>query len=333
MHTNFDASCDPGRIEAAALAADDRQVSFPHRRYARLWLASDFAAAVTRSERSAAAGLSAEISAAYSQSAGRDDVESPESVSKEDRLPSDGILVHSEYTLYGHFFHLRALLRNVDKVRFFLDQDSGMRAACLGAFADRVKSRRCDAFYIRIAKELTIDEKRHRLRDAEKEFMAQADLHQTLRAEEIKLLLLKARIAGAQAAGQWNDRWVQHPLPSMSEPEKSMCYLTDYGDYDPDHLAWLYNKASLHAVDSWFNRLRRRSSMLERSVASQGNRGRVWNGYLACRPGQLQKLMTIYRACHNYIWLADGQNQMPAMRLGLAKAPLDYKDIIYFSDG
>lgn len=124
------------------------------------------------------------------------------------------------------------------------------------------------------------------------------------------------------------------PRPTMSEPEKAMCFLTDMGDYDGDHLAWLYNKASLHAVDSWFNCLRRRSSMLERPVSSAGNRGRVWSGYSAYRPEQIGKLMTIFRACHNYLWVGEGkdarQRGTPAMRLGLAKAPLDYSDIIYF---
>ncbi|AQV99444.1 Insertion element protein (plasmid) [Cupriavidus necator] len=66
----------------------------------------------------------------------------------------------------------------------------------------------------------------------------------------------------------------------MAEPEKASCLLTDFGDYDPDHLAWLHNKASLHAVDSWFNRIRRRSAMLERPIASSANCGRVWNGIL-----------------------------------------------------
>ncbi len=85
------------------------------------------------------------------------------------------------------------------------------------------------------------------------------------------------------------------------EPEKAICYLTDQCDYDDDHLAWLLNKASLHAVDSWFNRLRRRSSMLERPIPSSANRGRVWNGYSTYRPEQISKLLTIYTACHNYV--------------------------------
>lgn len=58
--------------------------------------------------------------------------------------------------------------------------------------------------------------------------------------------------------GPWKDRWLVHPFPNMSEPEKAVCYLTDYGDYDEDHQEWLYNKASLHAIDSFFMQVRRR---------------------------------------------------------------------------
>lgn len=90
---------------------------------------------------------------------------------------------------------------------------------------------------------------------------------------------------------------------------------------------------SLHAVDSFFNRLRRRSTMLERPVTSSANRGRVWNAYSVYRPGQLNKIQTILRACHNYVWVGEGKNApkgTPATRIGLAKAPLDLNDIIYF---
>ena len=43
--------------------------------------------------------------------------------------------------------------------------------------------------------------------------------------------------------------------------EKAMCYLTDIQEYDEEHLAWLYNKASLHAIDR-FMQFRRRLSLL-----------------------------------------------------------------------
>ena len=51
-------------------------------------------------------------------------------------------------------------LPGVEKLRFFLDQDSGMRAAFLSAFQPEIAARRADAFYVRIQRELTINQKR-----------------------------------------------------------------------------------------------------------------------------------------------------------------------------
>jgi hypothetical protein len=130
--------------------------------------------------------------------------------------------------------------------------------------------------------------------------------------------------------GKWKDRWLFHPLPSMSEPEKALCYLTDFGDYDDDHLARLYNKGSLHAVDSFFNRVRRRISLLERSVGSKGNAGRQWDGYAPYNPVQVQKLLTIFRTVHNYVLTSPKDGLTPAMRLGLAKGAKSLDDILYF---
>jgi hypothetical protein len=332
MHPNFDPECDPVLIEKEAVALGDLGLPAPHRRFARLWLQSDYASSVIASLKRAGAGsLACEIAATYTRAHERADVESPETFTLVDALPTKGMQVHAEYTLYGHFLHLKHLFAGVEKIRFFVDQDSGMRAACLGVFADRVKARSADAFYVRIAKELTVDEKRRRVREAETAFALLASRFPGRSEQEIKLALLKERISEAQSIGHWKDRWVFHPLPSMSEPEKAMCLLTDLDDYDADHLAWLFNKASLHAVDTWFNRIRRRSSLLERPISSSSNRYRVWNGYSAYRPEQVGKMLTILRACHNYVWASPETKQTPAMRLGLAKSPLDYKNLIYFS--
>ena len=65
-----------------------------------------------------------------------------------------------------------------------------------------------------------------------------------------KQLVQKEALADMAVVGHWKDRWLTHPFPSMSEPEKAICYLIDYHDYGDDHLAWLYNKASLRAIDA-----------------------------------------------------------------------------------
>ena len=335
MNTNFDPEMDPSKVEHAALLAGDQLVGLPHRRFARLWLQSDYDAAIlSKRKRSSKGGLRSAIETTYLNALDRVDSELGNSPTTEDKLPRKGMLVHSEYTLYGHFQLLRQFLGGTERVRFFLDQESGIRGACLSTFADRILENRCDAFYVRINKDLTVDEKRHRLNDAKAEFDREALAFPDLSRNEVKLVLLKRRIANAKELGPWKDRWVSHPLPMISEPEKKLCYLTDLGQYDEDHLAWLYNKASLHAVDSFFNRLPRRFAMLERPVSPTSNRGRVWYGYSAYRPEQIAKLLTIARACHNYIWVGDKKKNeepvTPAMKLGLARAPLDLADILYF---
>lgn len=352
MVPNYDPEPDPERIEALHAALGDEGIPACHRRHARLWLRSDFDAAVAASRKFQGNGtMDSEIEAAYATAKAREDVEAPEHVVLEDMLPGKGMLVHSEYTLYGFFMALRRMFAGADKVRFFLDQDSGMRAACLSAFRDRISDGRCDAFYVRIAKDMIIDDKRKLIRDAKRELALVAAAHPTLDESGVKLLVLKDRIAKAREIGPWRDRWVSMPLPSLSEPEKAVCHLTDIGGYDEDHLAWLYNKASLHAVDSFFNRLRRRSSLLERPVRSSANRGRVYSYYSPFKPEQIAKIQTIIRACHNYVWTIQPKKggkksaspddeptvektkrppETPATRLGLAKAPLDLNDIIYF---
>ena len=76
--------------------------------------------------------------------------------------------------------------------------------------------------------------------------------------------------------------------------------------------------------------MRRRLSFLERPIHSKTNKGRIWYGYSPYDPGNVIKVLDIMRTVHNYI-LTGKDSKTPAERLGLAQAPLDYEDIIYFS--
>ena len=73
----------------------------------------------------------------------REDIESPDTPSPVEQLPGYDMQTHGEYTMYGHFFFLKRLLASVQKWRFFLDQDPGLRAACLAAFHDQIRYGRC----------------------------------------------------------------------------------------------------------------------------------------------------------------------------------------------
>ena len=237
--------------------------------------------------------------------------------------------VHAEYTVYGHCFLLRDLSKGAEKIRLFLDQDSGMRAAALGAFAERVVDRTADAFYVRINKDMTVDERKHALKISRGRFHALEKKHPELDSQALKLFAIKEALADMSIIGRWKDRWLMHPFPSMSEPEKAVCYLTKYDDYDEDHLAWLYNKASLRAIDAFFMQVRRRLSLLERPIATASNKRRVWHGYSAYNPSSIVKLLEIFRVFYNYV-LVGRDKQTPAMRLGLAKGRVSLEDIVYF---
>jgi len=331
MHLNYDMNIDATHVEEDASKSENQDKHRAYRKYARLWLQADYDANVqqSRTKRGLASDLSGDIVTAYDEAITRDDVEESEQLTTTDKLPSKGMQIHSDYTMYGHFFFLHKLFGDVKKVRFFLDQDSGIRAACLSAFQKEVSNRTCDAFYVRLNKGLTVDDKRKALRESRKAFKTVQAQYLKLKENEVKLIMIKERVASMQELGHWKDKWLLHPFPNMSEPEKAICYLTDYGDYDEDHQAWLYNKASMHGIDCFFMQVRRRLSLLERPIASASSTGRTWHGYSAYNPAVIVKLLEIFRVYYNYC-LTGKDKQTPAMRIGLAKGVVPLEDIIYF---
>jgi len=212
-----------------------------------------------------------------------------------------------------------------------MDQDSGIRAACFAAFKDRIIKRTADSFYVSINKDMTVDEKRRAVAGAKRSIEKLMKDEGIENKQDAILTLLKRRISEAKVLGKWKDRWVFHPLATMSEPEKAMCHLTDLGGCDENHLAWLYNKVSLHGVDSYFNQVRRRISILERGIHTSSNAGRVWSGYAPYNPVMVQKMLDILRVVHNYILKSGVTGKTPAMRLGLANSFVTYEDILYFA--
>jgi len=332
MHLNYDATLDSSEIEKDAVAIGDYQAKPPFRRYARCWLKEDYMAAIRNAasrKKKSKHDLQSEIEASYVETVQRDDVEVSETQDNAKRLPSKGMQIHAVYSLYGHFFYLKQLFGGVEKLRFFLDQDSGMRAACLSAFQPEIAVRRADAFFVRIAKEMTVVEKRAAIALSRSAFEHARQANAGLSDAELETQLIKERIEHMSVHGKWQDKWMSHPFPNMSEPEKAVCYLTDYQDYDEDHLARLYNKASLHGIDCFFMQVRRRLSILERPVGSASNTGRTWYGYSAYNPETIVKMLGIFRVFYNYC-NAGQDKKTPAMRLGLAKGKVALEDIIYF---
>lgn len=352
VHPNFDVSVNRIDAQNEANFIGDEKFDPAFRKFARIWLNADYekslVRASTRKKLKPTTSLEDTISDKYADVSQKEDTEESD-LTGLDKLPEYGVQVKSEYTMFAHFLAIKELFGYVGKYRFFLDQDSGIRGAFMNAFKDEVKAKTADAFYVAIEKDLTVDEKR-KLKNTSNRLIADyLKAFPNLTREEAELALLKVEIKNVQPIGQWNDKWVKHPLPNMAEANKSMCWLTEDQTMSLDHKAWLYNKASLHGVDSFFQKVRRRVSMLERPIHSASSTGRVWNGYGAYNPAMVGKLLDIFRIVHNYIDTKDEsyetgffnkKNGKPekkvktttaAMRIGLTAKPYTYEEVLCFN--
>ena len=342
LHVNYDDTLSKDAVALAAIECADHEKQPPFRRFARLWLPAEYELGVKLAKGNTPStkdmsSIDDWIEAVYADAAARGDVEQSDHPRSEWKPPGLGLLVHAEYTLYAHFLYLKSLLAGVGKIRFFLDQESGIRAACLSAFADEVLAKDCDAFYVSISKGVTKEKALALVGESQRklnEYVAQYG-YECLKLQDQRRQYLKDKMHTLWSQkGKWGDRWLEYPFPNMAEPEKRVCYLTnlkaDWFDYDDEHLANLLLKATLHPIDRFFMQTRRKTSMLERPITSSSVQGRRWYGYSAYDPAMAAKMLEIYRVYYNFVKVGDDR-KTPAMRLGLAKGPCTVEDIIYYS--
>jgi hypothetical protein len=349
MTPNFDATLDPDKVEAEADAAGDNAEDPPFRRHARLWLRSDYAASVERAKAAGSSGrggrsLDAEIQQREHQVAARDDLATAELLDSDQALPERGMQVHAEYGLYGHFLYLRGLLRGAQKVRFFLDQDAGMKQACFAAFHDGIRDRWVDAFFVAIAKDRTVDEKRAATAEAkmrlEEALTARGLDPATATSTEVrhvKVAVMRERIqavvdASPEEHGRLDCVWGKHPFPQMAEAEKKVVLLTDLNGYGADaldRLAHLFNRTSLHASTAsscWSGGACGFWSARSRRPVAPGASG---TGYAPYDPAMVGKCLDIFRVWYNWCFIGE-DGLTPAERLGVAKGKVRMEDIVYF---
>ena len=339
MHLNFDPAPDREAIEGEAIVVGDFAKTEPaFRRYARYWLEPDFKRAMQSDPRQEPPRLESALAAAemaYRDMETLPEAEEAERIYPSDGLPERGMQVHFEYTTHAHFRLLRRLLPRGGKVRFFMDQDETLRAACISAFQQEIAEGRADAFYVQIAKELTVDDRREMVRRSKVLFnrirkRIRRRLKQEWSDRKIRLFLVIRELRKLPIRLRARDVWTKIPGSTMAEPDKMVCHLTDRGDYGIERRATVYTRASLHAIDRYFMQLRRLLMALERPISTPSNQGKVWRGYSPYNPKQVQKLLDIYRVYYNYVKKGE-DGRTPAMRIGAAKGVVRMEDILYFS--
>ena len=341
MHPNFDGRVDPFKVNADAARTGEMDVPEPHRpTTAQYWLAGDelkAGRAMAKLRKHDRQELLAQIRSIYASAESRKDVEDIElhhlDTSYKTPFLSVGLQVHMPYTTYAHWMLMHRLLTaaGVRRLQVNMDIDSMARAAFLCAFVDEVKRGDAHAFFVRYTKFQTIDERREILAEAKAK---RAEFRATLPPDvgkdrlAVARLLMKERLAEAQVYGKWSDAWVEHPVPAMNEPHKAVAWLTANTSVEEDRVVDMFLQAGLARIDNVFMRTRRLFNAFERPVGTSSGHNAVWHGYSPYNPRMVEKYLTIFRTVSNWVFVGD-DGATPAMRLGFAKRPLEFEDILW----
>lgn len=243
-------------------------------------------------------------------------------------LPTNGSQVHSEYTMYAHFMRLASLIGHADALRFYLDQEPAINRACCLSFEKSVKSGSCHALYVKINKELTVDQRRRMVKFSEK-LIEQVCDDNMLSRDEATLLIAQNALDKVVVSSTGKQEWFYLPLDKIYECEKHIAFITDRSRLSMKSQSMSLLDASLHPIDSFFQIVRRRLSMLERPISTTSNHGRVWTGKSPYNPQIIGKLLQILRVYYNYCKKSSKDGKTPAERLGLAKGTVEIRKILY----
>ena len=340
LHANYDPDADAFAIAQDAARRGDFSKAEPHRHYARLWLPGDELlggrAAGERLGIDRVREIRRQLAEIYVSAESRADVEDRELAELHPDLHNvhagTGMQVHIPYTVYAHFFLMRELMLRggVKQVQYSMDCESLLRAAFLSAWQPEVSAGTAHGFYVRHHKYQTVPEREAAKLAAKKvlgEFMQQSGIGDR---REAAWMLLTQRLEAAAAYGKWQDRWAEHPIPTMNEPYKAVCWLTRRPESNPTPMAVaeMALDAGLGPVDNVFQVTRRWMNALERPIGTSSGYNRVWHGYAPYNPAMLQQYLDLFRCTWNYCNVGKDGNT-PAMRLGLTTQPLSYNDVLW----
>ncbi|WP_290924638.1 hypothetical protein [Halodesulfovibrio sp.] len=327
MNVNFDPALTLAELDEEIEKINDHKLKAPFRRYARMWTSHDYSKRL-KFKPASSGSLDSTQSELKKLTLALEDVEPEllEVLPSSAQLPEYGVQIHSEYTMYAHFFYLKKLLGHTGQLNFYMDRETGINAALMAAFKNHFADRRANAFYVIFDKGLEDDQRVNYVLECKqkyKKFLASRGLKDSPDAA-VQMALYNLSIMNPTT-----EEW-EHPFGTKGEPHKKVVRIVpDYTESE-EELAYQYLKGNLRGIDRFFNCIRRKLSPLERGIHTASGANGVWNGYAPYNPEMVQKYIDIYRTYYNYVPTPD-KKETPAMRLKLADGPVSVEDIIYFS--
>jgi len=326
---DFDAEVSPSDLEDRMNECGDFNLPRSMRRYGRLWAAAEYKNSLMRSQ-----------GARFS----KDDI----ATAGELRLPGRGSRVRGDAFKFAHMMLVKKLVgRRFRTANYCLDDEAGLAAAVCSLNVEEIKAGRVNVAEISFKKGMTNDDRqalasqgRATLTNAiaaEAENMAavKADFPHLSDFQAITLILLwknYRELSPTDRAKALATKGVPWPFHTKSEPYKFIRLKTDLDDMGWDGLAKFFANATIHPVDAYFNFARRRVPGFERGIPTATNDKRIWHAYSYYNPEMVPKMAAILRFYYNYMLVPkEGDNQTPAMRLGLAKGKVYVRDLLSYS--
>lgn len=340
MAANYDKNADSFLINKEAALNGDALKPDAFRQRAQYWLSTDeLLGGRTLGQRlgySKSQNILQEISDIYAAAQSRGDIEDREQQIMDlaycNPVLTEGMQIHVPYTCYAHFQFIHMLIKGagVEQLFYYMDCDSMLRAGFMSAFEQEIRSGDAHAFYVRYSKFLTTPQKADLYEKAKQTLSDYRDNLPKDKQKQAALWLMNDHMKAAAHIGKWKDKWVTHPMPSMNEPDKAVCWLTERADQDYDDMtkAQMYLDAGINAVDNIFQISRRLVNAFERPIGTSSGYNTVWHGYAPYHPKMVEQYLSLLRTYHNFIKVGKDK-KTPAMRLGLTKKPLDFDDVLW----
>lgn len=319
-HFNYDDTINQAELEVIAKENNDIEKPKHHRQTARAWTNDDFAESINNSAAKNKIQLSEHMSEVI-------DSDTSENLNTSNQLPDNGILIHNEYTMMGHFLFLKHLLAHIPTKFFHLDLDAGMKTAMISIFASEIKNGQCHGTLISSEKKQTQPQRMEAVAKTNKLIKEKCGRSRKsltgLEYYNVTTEILQEHLTGVS-----DSDWFPHPIAKLSEPKKKISAFTGLSLLEPQERADVYWRASLHPIDRFFMQIRRSINIFERSLVT-GTKDAAWNIYSPYNPSIFQKLGDIYRVFYNFCE-KNCKNGTPAMKMGLVKDVIELERIIYF---
>lgn len=233
-------------------------------------------------------------------------------------------------------------LINVDKINIVSDEDSSQIGSIMRIYKDMITDKKAHVFTCKINKDLRKEEafNQHLAHvKAAKSWKKARGIEANIKVAAIDLLAHTithsdmyetVTINGKEYVIGTNES-IPHPLPYKDEGDRFIRCLTDLSDLTSTEIAERLYKVDLRGINTFFNQIRRKVSILERPLAGGRSDGKSYI-YANFNPKYAQHMVTILRTylnfCESYKY--KGKEITPAMRLGLTDKVFTIRDIIYF---